>query len=241
MKKTFLMIVALLICGAMYGQRTAQVTVTPKKNAFYLGLKAGLDLTTMTQPSQGNLYDKMGTGFSAGIVGKARFNSASPNAPAGTGILGVGLELKYKLNNVKTFAVNDEGKQDAGLSLGYFEVPVYLQLFPFYKSDAMNTFYIEAGPDFAFLASKNPKTLTLTSKNGTQTIYNIDKLKGTDVRVLVGLGYDFPIKNSNNQISNLIGLNARYYIGTTNLNQTLTSKMSTFELSLSWMFSLGRL
>ena len=238
----------MLLCASSFAQsqapgRTAQPVVAHKNHAFYLGLKAGLDLTTMTQPEESKLYNGMGAGFSAGLVAKARFNSASASAPAGTGLLGVGLELKYKLNSVKTIGTNENGDADCNMNLGYFEIPLYLQLFPFYKSDAMNTFYIEAGPDFAILASKSPKTLTVydPSPGVSSVSYNIDGLKGGDVRVLVGLGYDFPIRNSNNVTTNLIGLNARYYIGTSSLAGNFKSKMNTFEISLSWMFGIGRI
>lgn len=248
MKKIILLIVGMLLGASSFAQsqapgRTAQPVEAHKNHAFYLGLKAGLDLTTMTQPKESKLYKAMGVGYSAGVVAKARFNSASPSAPAGTGLLGLGIELKYKLNSVKTIGTSENGKENCDMNLGYFEIPLYLQLFPFYKSDAMNTFYFEAGPDFAILASKSPKTLSVfnTTPGVPSVTYDIGALKGGDVRVLVGLGYDFPIKNSNHVTTNLIGLNARYYIGTSSLANNFKSKMNTFEISLSWMFGIGRI
>ena len=248
MKKSLLMIAGGLLFVTQFAQaqptgRSAVIVEAPKKHAFYLGVKAGVDMTTMTQPEESKLYDGMGTGFSAGLVANARFNRASENAPAGTGIFGVGLELKYKLNTVKTIGTNEDGKENANMNLGYFEIPIYAQIFPFYKSDAMNTFYIEVGPDFAFLTSKSPKTLTVNNPSSDlkNVTYDIKGLKGGDCRILAGLGYDFPIKNSDNQTSSLIGLNARYYIGTSSLAKNFSSKMNTFEISLSWKFNLGRL
>lgn len=262
MKKTFLMIMALLMSVGAYSQRnaptrsalgngqnenrevrSAQVNFSAKKTAFYLGLKAGVDFTTMTQPEESKLYNGMGTGFNAGLMVKTRFNQASPSAAAGTGLVGLGLELKYKLNSVKTIGTDGDGKTDCNMNLGYFEIPLYLQLFPFYKSDAMNTFYIEVGPDFAFLTSKSPKTLTVSNPSdyASSVTYHIGDLKGGDVRILAGLGYDLPLRNKNNEIKNLIGINARYYIGTSKLASNFNSKMNTFELSLSWMFNVGNL
>lgn len=257
MRKILLLIFATMLCTSMDAQRSAQPQrgsgrsakprLAQKKHSFYIGLKGGVDMTTMTQPDECDLYDGFGLGFSGGLVGKARLGQATPNAPAGTGVLGVGIELKYKQNKVKTIGTDDEGKTNADFSVDYFEVPVYVQLYPFYKSDAMNTFYIEAGPDFAGTLGRSPKTLTVDDLTGefSSVIYNIDnngsKLKGMDVRIMAGLGYDFAIKNEKHETTNLIGINARYYMGTSELAENFKCKMNTFEISLSWMFNIGRL
>ena len=257
MKKILVLILASMLCTSVDAQRNAQPQrgggrssnpgLAQKKHAFYLGLKGGLDISTMTQPDECDLYDGSGMGFSGGIVGKARFGQATSNAPAGTGLLGAGLELKYKLNKVKTIGTDESGKTNADLSIGYFEVPVYVQFYPFYRSDAMNTFYIEAGPSFAGTISRSPKSLTVIDPSeyyGSIT-YNIDnndsKLKGMDVRIMAGIGYDFALKNEKGEASNLIGLNARYYLGTSELAKNFKSKMSTLEISVSWMFNIGKL
>ena len=257
MKKVFVLILASMLCSTSFAQRNAQPqrsggrTAKPglvqKKHSFFLGLKGGLDISTMTQPDNSNLYDGAGVGFNIGAVGKVRFNQATPNAPAGTGLIGVGLELKYKQNTVKTIGFDESGKANANLSIGYFEVPVYLQIYPFYKSDAMNTFYVEAGPDIAGTLSRKPKSLTVENPSAelSSITYNFDtnagKLKGMDLRILFGVGYDFAIKNDQHDTKHLIGVNARYYIGTSKLAGNFNSKMSTFEISLSWMFNIGKL
>lgn len=257
MKKILLFIFAAMLCTSMDAQRNVQPQrgggrsakpgLAQKKHSFYVGLKGGVDLSTMTQPDECDLYDGAGIGFSGGVVGRARFGQATPNAPAGTGLLGAGIELKYKQNKVKTIGTDESGKANADLNIGYFEVPVYVQVYPFYKSDAMNTFYIEAGPDFAGTMSRSPKSLTVEnpSKEWSSVTYNIDnndsKLKGMDIRIMAGLGYDFAIKNEKHETTNLIGINARYYMGTSKLAGNFNSKMSTFEISLSWMFNIGKL
>lgn len=257
MKKILLLILASMLCTSIDAQRNVQPQrgggrsakpgLAQKKHSFYVGLKGGLDLSTMTQPDGCDLYDGSGIGFSGGIVGKARFGQATPNAPAGTGIIGAGLELKYKQNTVKTIGTDESGKPNADFSVGYFEVPVYLQVYPFYRSDAMNTLYIEAGPDFAGTMSRSPKSLTVDNLAGeyNSVTYNFDtgnsKLKGMDVRIMAGVGYDFAIKNEKHETTNLIGINARYYMGTSKLAGNFNSKMSTLEISLSWMFNIGKL
>lgn len=229
------------------GGRSAKPGLAQKKHSFFIGLKGGVDLSTMTQPEECDLYDGSGIGFSGGVVGKVRFGQATTNAPAGTGLLGAGIELKYKQNTVKTIGTDDSGKANADLSLGYFEVPVYVQVYPFYLSDAMNSFYIEAGPDFAGTMSRKPKTLTVSNLSGdySSVTYNIDnnnsKLKGMDVRVMAGIGYDFAIRNDKGEATSLIGINARYYLGTSKLAENFNCKMNTLEISLSWMFNIGKL
>lgn len=257
MKKTIVLILASMLCTASFAQRSVQPQrgggrsarpeLAQKKHSFFLGFRGGLDFTSMTQPDECDLYDGAGVGYSGGIVTKVRFNQATPNAPAGTGLLGAGLEVKYKLNAVKTIATDEAGQENAELSIGYLEVPVFLQIYPFYKSDAMNTFYIELGPDFAGTISRKPESLTVSNLTGeySSVTYHIDdevsKLKGMDVRLMAGLGYDFAIKNDKHETTNLIGLNARYYLGTSKLAGNFNSTMSTLEVSLSWMFNIGKL
>ena len=84
------------------------------------------------------------------------------------------------------------------------------------------------------------------SDNYGSVTYNFDtdgsKLKGMDVRLMAGVGYEFAVsKNNKGETENLIGLNARYYMGTSKLASNFDSKMNTIEISLSWMFSLGKL
>ena len=227
--------------------RSAVSGIAQKKHAFYAGIKGGLDITSMTQPNECDLYDGTGLGGSIGIVGKARFNRSSETAFAGTGLFGAGLELKYKMNSVKTIGTDESGNANSNLSVGYFEIPIFAQIYPFYKSNKLSTLYIEAGPDFAGTISRSPKTLTVDNLPGdfSSVTYNIDngdkKIKGWDVRVMFGLGYDFPIKNSKHETAHLIGVNARYYVGTSGLAGNFPCKMNTFELSLSWMFKIGKL
>lgn len=256
MKKTIVLLIVVMLSTTTYAQRggqqsrrgggrSSQPVLARKNHAFYLGLKGGATFTSMTQPDECDLYKGAGIGFSAGIAAKARFGRATQNAPAGTGLLGVGLELKYKQNVAKTNAKDEKGKSEANLNLGYFEVPVFVQVYPFYKSDAMNTLYLEAGPSLAGTITRSPKSLTVNDPNVGTVVYNIDdkgkKLKGMDVRIMAGVGYDFAIRNSKGEASNLIGVNARYYIGTSELAKNFKSKMNTLEVSLSWMFNIGKM
>lgn len=210
----------------------------PKKHAFFIGPKIGMTMTTMGQPNESDLYDGFGIGFSGGLALKARFNSATESSEGGTGFVGLGLELKYKKNSVKTTGTDESGKENANLSVDYFEVPIYLQVYPLAKSKKMNTFYFELGASMAGTMARSPKSLTAVTAGGSDVVYNFDtegsKLKGYDVRPLVGLGYTF---HSSKRMSGL-DVNARYYIGTSDLAGNFPCKMNSFEISLAYMFKL---
>lgn len=205
-----------------------------QKNTFSIGIKAGGNISTMSQPDICDLYDKSGMGFSGGVSMNMRFGKASENSPAGTGLIALGLDLMYRQSTVKTIAFDDTGKENANLSLGYFDVPLYVQFYPFMKSASMNTLHVEVGAAFAGTLSRSPETLTVPSKAGgsSSIIFNINtdksKLKGMDVRPFAGIGYTIPNTG--------IDISARYYLGTSDLAGNMQSKISSAEISIAWMF-----
>lgn len=74
------------------------------------------------------------------------------------------------------------------------------------------------------------------SANYSQVIYKLDadgsKLKGFDVRPMVGIGYTIPRTG--------LDVNARYYLGMSKMAENFKSKMNTMEVSLSWMFDIAK-
>lgn len=238
MKKILFPILALFLTMSMVAQTVEYdeqpVVFNPKKNAFFLGPKIGGVITSMSQPNEGNLSDGSGFGLSAGMAMKMRFGRANENSVAGTGFWGLGLELKYKQNKVKTLAENSHYDSNANFAINYFEVPLYFHLYPFAKSRAMNSLYIELGASFAFSLGSNTDYLTLQnpSQEYSSVTYNFNsdkgKLKGNDIRPLVGLGYTIPNTG--------LDINARYYIGTSELAGNFPCKMNSFEISFAWMF-----
>lgn len=230
MKKQLLFCAAML-CGltAMaqsdFGEEEAGVGVPKaKKHAFFIGPKVGATFTTMTDPKQGSLYDSFGIGYSGGVALQGRFGQSSPQSPGGTGFVGAGLELKYKLNSVKTLGVDEKGEADAKLNLSYFEVPLYVHIYPACKTKALNGLYLEAGVSIAGTISAKPESIT-----ANDVYYKTGDIKGFDVRPLVGLG--ITTKSG-------FDVNARYYIGTSDLAGNMASKQNSFEISLAWMFKL---
>ena len=242
MKRFLFFIAALLLTVPGFAQsddgEEEIFTTKGKSNAFFLGLKAGGTMTSMTQPEEGKLYDGAGFGYSGGLVLKARFGKASENSIGGTGYFGAGLELKYKLNAVNTLGIDESGDKDAKMSIAYFEVPVFIHIYPFAKSPSMNTLYLELGAAFAGTLSRSPESLTLVepSEEYSNVTYYLDakdsKLKGYDIRPFAGVGYTIPNTG--------FDINARYYMGTSELAENFNCKMNTFEVSFSWLFNIGK-
>lgn len=242
MKKLLFLFSALIACVPVLAQDYEDEdfvdVVKPKKHAFFIGPKVGAVMSSMSQPNECNLYDGLGVNFSAGAAVKARFNRATESSPAGTGYWGVGLELKYKQNTVKTIGTDEGGKENANMTVGYFEVPIYAHLYPFAKSSAMNSFYVELGASIAGTMNRSPKSLTVNQPNNSydEITYYFDtpnsKLKGFDIRPMVGVGYTIPYTG--------FDINARYYLSTSDLAGNFPCKMNSFEISFAWMFKLGK-
>ena len=242
MKKLLLFVVALSIAVPGFAQsddgEDEFIPTIEKSNAFFFGIKAGGTMTTMTQPNEGKLYDGSDFGYSGGLVFMTRFGKASENSTGGTGYFSTGIELKYVLNSVKTLGIDENGDENAKLSVGYFEVPVFVHIHPLAKSTSLNSLYVELGAAFAGTISRSPKSLTLynPSADYSQVTYNLDtngsKLKGMDVRPLAGIGYTIPNTG--------LDINARYYIGTSELAGNFPCKMNTLEVSLAWLFNIGK-
>ena len=231
MKKILLLAAAVMGSYCGFAQSSGDIDFAAnsklKNHALFVGPKVGGSMTTISgQPTECDLFDGGSFGITGGLALKARFGRVTENSFEGTGMFGVGLELKYRQAKAKTIAADD-------LSLGYFEIPVLFQVYPMASSKSMNGFYIEAGPDFAMLMSKSPDALNVNLNQpypGLESVrYNTSDLKGGDLRVAVGLGYTIPNTG--------LDINARYYIGTSELSkEVLPSKMNFIEVSLSWLF-----
>ena len=238
MKKILFILLAALVAAPSLAQDEGEQIIIgvqkEKSNAFFIGPKVGVTFSQMTDPSGVDIYDKSGVGFSGGLAMKMRFGKATENSYGGTGYFGVGLELKYKQNNVKTLATDETGATNADLSVGFFEVPIFLQVYPFARTAGLNSLYIELGISIAGTVSRSPESLTVPTSNADEEItYYINtsssKLKGSDFRPIVGLGYTIPGTG--------LDINGRYYIGVNKMADSFDSKFYSLEVSLSWMFT----
>lgn len=63
-------------------------------------------------------------------------------------------------------------------------------------------------------------------------IYKTGDIKGFDIKATVGLGYRFNKTSANDGLY----LNARYYIGTSELAGNFPGKTSNFEFTIGYLF-----
>ena len=96
-----------------------------------------------------------------------------------------------------------------------------------YNSKQMKNLYIEVGPTFAGTLSSSPDYLEVNN-----TRYKTGDLKGFDVKATVGLGYRFNTNAANEGFY----VNARYYLGTSELAGNFPGKISSAELSIGYTF-----
>ena len=245
MKKILFYLMALVIAVPLYAQEDEDgiIIEKDKKNALSIGPKVGFGLTSMTQPNEGKLANGRSLGFVGGVSGKLRFGRATESSSPGTGYWGVGLDIRYKQNSVKTIAqgyetnVND-AQENAKLTTSYFDVPVFFMVYPFAKSSALNSLYVEAGASFGILLSRSPNYLRVDnpSEYFSSATYTLNgegsKLKGGDIHPIVGVGYKIPKTG--------LDLNVRYNIGMSKLAENFPCKMSTLEISIAWMFNVAK-
>ncbi len=239
MKKLFTLFYLVAMAMPIFAQTEEDETIGTYADRSYslrMGPTVGATFTKFTQPDEGKLFDGKGAGFAGGLALKMRFGRMSPESNGGTGVLGFGLEVKYAQHSAKTFGVDEKGTENAKFKMSYVEVPVFVDLYPFYKLPSLNTFYVQVGMQYAGTLGVKPETLTLNNPNPdiAYVKYRLDdngaKLKGQDVRALVGIGYNVPNTG--------LDINARYYSGFSDLAGNFKSRMRYFEVSLAYLFNL---
>lgn len=230
-KKTFLLGATLgLFCLTTNAQdltgntgrnRTKHSAPVDKKFTMNAGIKGGATFSSLSgDANEVNLADKSGIGYVGGIFFNSRFGKMREGDDlSGTGLFGVQLEFMYRQLCAKT-----KGSDD--LKMGYFEVPIMAQLYPFYKNKGLNSLYVEAGVSIAGTVSKSPDMLTVEDR----VSYKTGDLKGWDARIGVGLGYVIPRTG--------FGIGARYYIGTSELAKNFPIKFNTVEATVSYRFHI---
>ncbi len=176
----------------------AAVAVAGLSNAQTFGLKAGANVSSVS-----NLDDsKSKFGFYAGAFVNVPLSESFNLQP----------EVLYNAKGAKS-----DGPGDVKLNLDYISVPVMFQ----YK--ATPQFYLEAGPEFAFLVSAKYKF-----DGGSEDAK--DFIKGFDLGIGLGAGYDF---TSN------FGANIRYVAGVTDIakeNEGDAARNGVFQFGLTYKF-----
>ena len=221
MKKIIMVcIVALTTMSAMaqvtvnrgnYGTQQQKETSFSEKGSGFLmkyGVKAGLNMTSMSNDMAFEPGFGMGVGFRVGGFLNMRWGYRTENSSKGTGLWGFQPELMYSNQAVKT---------DAGdVKMNYIAVPLLLKVYP---TTALS---LEVGPEFSYLMSTSPSTMAV---DGAEI--KVGDCKGMNIGLAAGLAYDFEMG---------LTVGARYTYGFTDMAKNLKWKNSNIQITVGWMF-----
>ena len=211
MKKLFLLasIFMMAVSATAQDYEEGNDVVDTRKNVVSLGVTAGGNYSMMSKYDPVDLGSRTGIGFQGGLAINAHFGQ-KPGAGAGTGPIGLQLEVLYAQHSFKT-------DLNENIKLSYLEAPL---LFKYYFTKELN---VELGPTFAFLMSKSPADLV-----GPSTSIAIGELKGGDVRATIGISYQ----------TNGFYVSARYNHGFSDLAKNFPCKVSAATLTLGYLFDI---
>lgn len=181
-----------------------------KSVAFVMkyGVKAGVNMTSMSNDMSFDPGFGMGIGFRAGAFLNLRWGQRTENSLPGTGLWGFQPELMYSNQAVKT---------DAGdIKMNYIAVPLLLKVYP------ITALSIEVGPELSYLISTSPSTMAV---DGAEI--KVGDCKGMNIGLAAGLAYDFEMG---------LTVGARYTYGFTDMAKNLKWKNSNIQVTVGWMF-----
>jgi hypothetical protein len=181
-----------------------------KNYVLSVGPKVGVNYSMASDPDGLDLGIGGNIGYSGGLAFNVRFGRPA-GKPFGTERFGVELEALYSLRSLKNDYVDD-------IKFSNVEVPLLFQWY------ALPNLFIEVGPTFVANLSTSPEVLSYNN-----VTYQIEKIKGNDVMLTIGLGY----KHKSGFIAG-----ARYNLGNSNLAGNFETKVSTVSVSLGWLFNI---
>lgn len=191
-------------------QQQKETSFSDKGSGFLMkyGVKAGLNMTSISNDMAFDPGFGMGVGFRVGGFLNMRWGYRTENSLKGTGLWGFQPELMYSNQAVKT---------DAGdVKMNYIAVPLLLKVYP---TTALS---IEVGPELSYLISTSPSTMAV---DGAEI--NVGDCKGMNVGLAAGLAYDFEMG---------LTVGARYTYGFTDMAKNLKWKNSNIQVTVGWMF-----
>lgn len=176
-----------------------------------IGLKGGLNFANLNGSTASEVYSNR-TGYHFGAFTLIKL-----------GKIGIQPEIVYSKQG-STVTVN---AQNFDSNFDYFNIPIIIKL---YTVAGIN---IQVGPQFGFISgAKYP----ISSGQGSQSLQDItNQLKGSDVSVAMGLGWDLPFG---------LSVDGRYNLGVSKANNTSSIpdiKNQVFQLSVGYkIFKLGK-
>lgn len=201
-----------------YGtQQQKETSFSGKGSGFLMkyGVKAGLNMTSMSNDMAFDPGFGMGVGFRVGGFLNMRWGYRTENSSKGTGLWGFQPELMYSYQAVNT--------NDGGIKMNCISVPLLLKVYP------TTGFSIEVGPELSYILSTSPDMMTFksTAADIDRSEINIGECKGLNVGVAAGVAYDFEMG---------LTLGARYTYSFTDMAKNLKWKPSNIQVTIGWMF-----
>ncbi len=191
MKKILFMAAAALVSTGAFAQ------------GIQWGVKAGLNMASISDNKTEGMNSKMRMGFHVGAVGEYTIND----------FVGVQAELLFSQQGQKMTPKEGDGKSVAKLS--YLNLPVMAKL---YLTDGLS---LEVGPQFGYLMSAKRKSEDFPAEsemNGEQDLLDKkdmgvdDYMKRFDVSAALGLSYKFACG---------VDVAARYNLGLTKVSDKM--------------------
>lgn len=177
--------------------------------AIKYGVKAGVNLSNISNDMTFDPGFSMGTGFQIGALMNFHWGQRTASSLPGTGLWGLQPEVLYSYQAIKS---------DGGdIKLNYIKIPVMLKVYP------LSALSIEVGPEFSYLLSSSPDFLKLSDAN-----VKVGDCKGFNWGIGVGAAYEF-------DFGFMVG--ARYSIGLTDLGENLKwNNNNNIQVTVGWLF-----
>ena len=224
MKKFFIVAICLVLSlgsavaqvkvDRVYGQSTEtagkkSATRHGAALAIKYGVKAGVNLSNMSNDMTFDPAFSMGTGFQIGALVNFHWGQRTASSLPGTGLWGLQPELLFS---------NQVIKSDGGdVKLNYIKVPVMLKVYPLARLS------VEVGPEFSYLISSSPESMKIDGAT-----VKVGDCKGFNFGAGVGASYEF-------NFGLMVG--ARYSMGFTDLGKNLKWKNnSNIQITAGWLF-----
>jgi hypothetical protein len=178
-----------------------------------VGIKAGPNFANInTDASAGENY-KNRTGFHGGAFALFKFTK-----------IGIQPEILFSQQGTTV----EISSQDLKQNISYMNIPVMLKL---YTVAGIN---LQAGPQFGFVTKAEGEFIDLqTGRKSTEDIKN--ELKGSDLSLALGAGWDLPFG---------LTIDARYNLGLSKINdspQSEDAKNQVFQVSVGFkLIKLGK-
>lgn len=176
--------------------------------AYKFGVKAGVNMSMMSNGMDFNPDFKMGAGFRVGGLVNLRWGQRTENSLPGTGWFGLQPELMYSMQQV--------GTADKSFKQNIIQVPVMVKIYP------TTQLSFEVGPEFSYVISASPDEMNF---DGAQI--KTGDIKGLTMGIGAGLSYDFDMG---------LTVGARYSYGFNKMAKNLDWKASNIQVTVGWLF-----